>query len=311
MSAALVAAASLTGLVNNHRDFDLPIAGILHTACPHHYRYAQEGETDVEFATRLGRELEDLILSEDAETVAAFIAEPVMGAGGVIVPPKTYFPQIAQVCRKYDVYMISDEVICGFGRLGAPFGCNALGYEPHSISIAKALTSGYAPLSAVTVPQSMYDALLEDSRKIGIFAHGFTYSGHPVSAAIAIKALEIYARDRIVEQAARKAPQFQARLAALADHPLVGEARGLGLVGGIELVADKRSKRSFEPKAGVAAQAVRFAQQEGLIIRYLAGDVISICPPLIIAPGEIDELFARLARALDRTASWVSAERIT
>jgi 4-aminobutyrate---pyruvate transaminase len=306
-----VAAASLTGLVNNHRDFDLPIAGILHTACPHHYRYAQDGETDVEFATRLGRELEDLILSEDAETVAAFIAEPVMGAGGVIVPPKTYFPQIAQVCRKYDVYMISDEVICGFGRLGAPFGCNALGYEPHSISIAKALTSGYAPLSAVTVPQSMYDALLEDSRKIGIFAHGFTYSGHPVSAAIAIKALEIYARDRIVEQAARKAPQFQARLAALADHPLVGEARGLGLVGGIELVADKRSKRSFEPKAGVAAQAVRFAQQEGLIIRYLAGDVISICPPLIIAPGEIDELFARLARALDRTASWVSAERIT
>jgi 4-aminobutyrate---pyruvate transaminase len=306
-----VAAASLTGLVNNHRDFDLPIAGILHTACPHHYRYAQEGETDVEFAIRLGRELEDLILSEDAETVAAFIAEPVMGAGGVIVPPKTYFPQIAQVCRKYDVYMISDEVICGFGRLGAPFGCNALGYEPHSISIAKALTSGYAPLSAVTVPQSMYDALLEDSRKIGIFAHGFTYSGHPVSAAIAIRALEIYARDRIVEQAARKAPQFQARLAALADHPLVGEARGLGLVGGIELVADKRSKRSFEPKAGVAAQAVRFAQQEGLIVRYLAGDVISICPPLIIAPGEIDELFARLARALDRTASWVSAERIT
>jgi 4-aminobutyrate--pyruvate transaminase len=305
-----VAAASLTGLVNNHRDFDLPIAGILHTACPHHYRYAQEGETDVEFAIRLGRELEDLILSEDAETVAAFIAEPVMGAGGVIVPPKTYFPQIAQVCRKYDVYMISDEVICGFGRLGAPFGCNALGYEPHSISIAKALTSGYAPLSAVTVPQSMYDALLEDSRKIGIFAHGFTYSGHPVSAAIAIRALEIYARDRIVEQAARKAPQFQARLAALADHPLVGEARGLGLVGGIELVADKRSKRSFEPKAGVAAQAVRFAQQEGLIVRYLAGDVISICPPLIIAPGEIDELFARLARALDRTLSWTRAQRL-
>ena len=305
-----VAAASLTGLVNNHRDFDLPIAGILHTGCPHHYRYAQEGETDVEFAIRLGRELEDLILSEDAETVAAFIAEPVMGAGGVIVPPKTYFPQIAQVCRKYDVYMISDEVICGFGRLGAPFGCNALGYEPHSISIAKALTSGYAPLSAVTVPQSMYDALLEDSRKIGIFAHGFTYSGHPVSAAIAIRALEIYARDRIVEQAARKAPQFQARLAALADHPLVGEARGLGLVGGIELVADKRSKRSFEPKAGVAAQAVRFAQQEGLIIRYLAGDVISICPPLIIAPGEIDELFARLARALDRTLSWTRAQRL-
>jgi 4-aminobutyrate--pyruvate transaminase len=305
-----VAAASLTGLVNNHRDFDLPIAGILHTGCPHHYRYAQGAETEAEFATRLARELEDLILSEGAETVAAFIAEPVMGAGGVIVPPKSYFPQIAEVCRKYDVYMISDEVICGFGRLGAPFGCNALAYEPHSITIAKALTSGYAPLSAVTVPDAMYDALLEDSRKIGIFAHGFTYSGHPVSAAVAIKALEIYARERIVEQAARKAPQFQARLAALADHPLVGEARGLGLVGGIELVADKRTKRSFEPKAGVAAQAVRFAQQEGLIVRYLAGDVISICPPLIITPEEIDELFARLARALDRTLSWTRAQRL-
>jgi 4-aminobutyrate--pyruvate transaminase len=157
----------------------------------------------------------------------------------------------------------------------------------------------------------MYDALLEDSCKIGIFAHGFTYSGHPLCAAVALKALEIYARERIVEQAARKAPQFQARLAALADHPLVGQARGMGLVGGIELVADKRSKRSFEPKAGVAAQAVRFAQQEGLILRFIAGDVISICPPLIIAPNEIDELFARLGRALDRTVSWAHAQRLT
>ena len=302
-----VAAASLTGLVNNHRDFDLPIARILHTACPHHYRYGKDGESEADFAARLARELEELIVAEGPNTVAAFIAEPVMGAGGVIVPPRNYFQEIARVCSKYDVYMISDEVICGFGRLGARFGCNALGYEPHSISIAKALTSGYAPLSAVTVPGSMYDALLEDSQKIGIFAHGFTYSGHPVSAAVALKALEIYARDRIVEQAARKAPQFQARLLALADHPLVGEARGMGLVGGIELVAEKRSKRSFDPKAGVAAQAVRFAQQEGLIVRFLAGDVISICPPLVIAADEIDELFARLSRALDRTMSWVQA----
>jgi 4-aminobutyrate--pyruvate transaminase len=306
-----VAAASLTGLVNNHRDFDLPIAGILHTGCPHHYRYAEEGESEADFASRLARELEELVLAEEPDTVAALIAEPVMGAGGVIVPPSSYFPEITAVCRKYDVYMISDEVICGFGRLGTRFGCEALGYEPHSITIAKALTSGYAPLSAVTLPESMYDALLEDSRKIGIFAHGFTYSGHPVSAAVALKALEIYARERIVEQAARKAPQFQARLAALADHPLVGQARGMGLVGGIELVADKRSKRSFEPKAGVAAQAVRFAQQEGLILRFIAGDVISICPPLIIAPNEIDELFVRLERALDRTVSWVHAQRLT
>jgi 4-aminobutyrate---pyruvate transaminase len=299
-----VAAASLTGLANNHRAFDLPIAGILHTGCPHHYRFAQAGESEDAFALRLAAELEELILREGPETVAAFIAEPVMGAGGVIVPPTTYFPEIMKVCRKYDVYMIADEVICGFGRLGTMFGSSALGFEPHSMSIAKALTSAYLPLAGVTVPQPMYEAMLEESRKIGTFGHGFTYSGHPVAAAVALKALEIYTRDRIIEDVARKAPQFQARLSALGDHPLVGEARGLGLVGGIELIADKRSKRSFDAKAAVAPQAVHFAEEEGLIVRFLAGDVVSVCPPLIIAPAEIDELFDRLGRALDRTLEW-------
>ncbi|TMJ29972.1 MAG: aminotransferase class III-fold pyridoxal phosphate-dependent enzyme [Alphaproteobacteria bacterium] len=299
-----VAAASLTGLANNHRAFDLPIAGILHTGCPHHYRFAQAGESEDAFALRLAAELEELILREGPETVAAFIAEPLMGAGGVIVPPTTYFPEIMKICRKYDVYMIADEVICGFGRLGTMFGSSALGFEPHSMSIAKALTSAYLPLAGVTVPQPMYEAMLEESRNIGTFGHGFTYSGHPVAAAVALKALEIYTRDRIIEDVARKAPQFQARLSALGDHPLVGEARGFGLVGGIELVADKRSKRSFDAKAAVAPQAVHFAEEEGLIVRFLAGDVVSVCPPLIIAPAEIDELFDRLGRALDRTLEW-------
>ena len=305
-----VASASLTGLVNNHRDFDLPIAGILHAGCPHHYRFAQEGESEDEFAKRLARELEEMIVREDAETVAAFIAEPVMGAGGVIVPPKSYFLQIEAVCRKYDVYMISDEVICGFGRLGTMFGCTALSFAPDSISIAKALTSGYVPMAAVTVPEVMYQALLDESRKIGVFGHGFTYSGHPVAAAVALKALEIYARERIAEQAARKTPQFQARLAALNAHPLVGEARGFGLVGGIELVADKKSKRSFDAKLGVGPRTVRFAEEEGLIVRPIAGDIMSICPPLIITPAEIDELFDCLGRALDRTLDWVKRERL-
>ena len=306
-----VAAASLTGLSANHRDFDLPIAGILHTGCPHHYRYAQAGESEDDFARRLAAELEQLILREDPQTVAAFIAEPVMGAGGVIVPPRTYFSEISKVCRKYDVYMISYEVICGFGRLGTMFGCSALGYEPDSITVAKALTSAYVPLAGVTVPQSMYEAMLDESRKIGTFGHGFTYSGHPVAAAVALKALDIYARERIADAVAAKAPQFQARLSALADHPLVGEARGLGLVAGIEIVADKRSKRSFDPKAAVAPQVVRFAQEEGLIVRFLAGDIVSICPPLIITPAEIDELFDRLGRAFDRTAQWVRAQRLS
>jgi len=305
-----VAAASLTGLAANHRDFDLPIAGILHASCPHHYRFAQEGESEDDFARRLAGELDALILREDPQTVAAFIAEPVMGAGGVIVPPKIYFREISKVCRKYDVYMISDEVICGFGRLGTMFGCSALGFDPDSITVAKALTSAYVPLAAVSVPQAMYEAMLDESRKIGVFGHGFTYSGHPVAAAVALKALDIYARERIADAVARKAPRFQARLAALGEHPLVGEARGLGLVGGIELVADKRSKRSFDPKAAVAPAVVGFAQEEGLIVRFLAGDIVSICPPLIITPQEIDELFDRLGRALDRAAQWVRAQQL-
>jgi 4-aminobutyrate--pyruvate transaminase len=305
-----IAAASLTGLTNNHRDFDLPIAGVLHAGCPHHYRFAQPGESEEDFAKRLASELEAMILHEGPDTVAAFIAEPVMGAGGVIVPPVSYFPEIVNVCRKYDVYMISDEVICGFGRLGTMFGCTALGFEPDSISVAKALTSAYVPMSALTVPEAMYQAMLDESRKIGTFGHGFTYSGHPVAAAVALKTLEIYARERIAEQAANKAPQFLARLSALGDHPLVGEARGFGLVGAVELVADKATKRGFDAKSAVGAQAVRFAEDEGLIVRVIAGDILSICPPLVIAPAEIDELFDRLGRALDRTLDRVRRERL-
>jgi 4-aminobutyrate--pyruvate transaminase len=305
-----IASASLTGLPVNQRDFDLPIAGILHAGCPHHYRFAQEGESEEDFASRLAAELAALIEREGAETVAAFIAEPVMGAGGVIVPPRTYFEKIAAVCRRYDVYMIADEVICGFGRLGTAFGSQALGFAPDGISVAKALTSGYVPMAALTVNEAMYQALLEESRKIGSFGHGFTYSGHPVAAAVALKTLEIYARERLFEQARQKAPQFQARLAALGGHALVGEARGLGLIGAVELVADKTAKRSFDAKAAVAARAVRFAEEEGLIVRSLIGDAVSICPPLVITPAEIDELFDRLSRALDRTLDWVTRERL-
>jgi 4-aminobutyrate--pyruvate transaminase len=305
-----VAAASLTGLPNNHADFDLPIAGILHTACPHHYRFAADGESEEAFAARLAGELDQLITHEGPETVAAFIAEPVMGAGGVIVPPKTYFKDIAAVCAKHDVYMIADEVICGFGRLGTPFGSQALGFRPDGMSLAKALSSGYAPIAAVLVPERMYEALLTESRKIGTFGHGFTYSGHPVAAAVALKTLEIYARDRVIEQAAAKAPQFQARLHALGQHPLVGEARGIGLIGGVELVADKRTKQAFEPTCGVGARCVRFAEENGLIVRSVAGDVVSICPPLVITTQELDELFDRLARALDQTLDWAQSERL-
>ncbi len=304
-----IAAASLTGLPNNHIDFDLPIARVLHTSCPHHYRFAKDGESEEDFATRCAADLEEMILREGPETVAAFIAEPVMGAGGVIVPPKTYFPKIMAVCAKYDIFMIDDEVICGFGRLGAPFGCTTLGYKPNSISIAKALSSAYMPIAGVMIPEDMYQALIVESKKIGTFGHGFTYSGHPVPAAVAIKTLEIYKRDKIFEKAAANMPQFQKRLMALNDHPLVGEARGMGLVGGVELSADKRTKTPFDPKKMVGAQVVAQAQAQGLIVRPI-GDVISICPPLVINPAEIDELFDKLDIALNRTLDWAKREQL-
>jgi 4-aminobutyrate---pyruvate transaminase len=305
-----VAAASLTGLVGNHRDFDVPLPGFLHTACPHHYRFAHDGESEEEFASRLADELEALIVKEGPETVAAFIAEPVMGAGGVIVPPRTYFQKIMAVCARHDLFVISDEVICGFGRLGTMFGCEKLGFRPQSISVAKALSSAYLPIAAVMIPELMYEAMLAESKKLGAFGHGFTYGGHPVSAAVAVKTIEIYLRDRIIEKAAKRAPLFQARLSGLSAHPLVGEARGLGLIGGVELVADKRSKRSFNPQHGVGGRVVRFAEEEGLIVRAVAGDILTLSPPLVINATQIEDLFDRLTRALDRTLDWVTRERL-
>jgi 4-aminobutyrate---pyruvate transaminase len=302
-----VASASLTGLPNNHIDFDLPLPGILHTSCPHHYRFGQEGESEEEFATRMAAELEEMILEQGPETVAAFIAEPVMGAGGVIVPPATYYEKIGAVLTKYDVLLIADEVITGFGRLGQMFGSPVMGMKPDTMSLAKAITSAYQPLSAVLVPEHMYQAMLDESRKIGTFGHGNTYAGHPVAAAVANKTLEIYARDNIVGHVQTLTPLFQRRLRALMDHPLVGEARGVGLVGGLEVVADKSTKRSFLPKQGVAPKVVFFGQQEGVIVRAI-GDTISICPPLIITAAETDEMFDRITRAFDKTEDWVRKE---
>ena len=304
-----IATASLTGLPFNHRDFDLPIARILHADCPHHYRFAEPGETEEEFATKLAESLDALIQREGPDTVAAFIAEPIMGAGGVIVPPRTYFEKVQAVLDRYDIFFIADEVITGFGRTGNLFGCETFGIHPDSVSVAKALSSAYVPISAIMIPEKMYEAVLEESRKIGTFGHGFTYSGHPVACAVALKTLEIYERDDIVGQVRSTSPTFVQRLHALADHPLVGEARGMGLIGGVELVADKRTKRAFDPKALVGAKCAAFAHEEGLIVRAIA-DTVAICPPLVITEDQIGELFDRLERALDRTEAWVAQEEL-
>ena len=306
-----IASASMTGLPANHMDWDLPLPGFLHVSTPHHYRGAEPGESEEAYSARLASELEETILREGPETVAAFIAEPVMGAGGAIIPPKGYFPAIQAVLTKYDVRLIADEVICGFGRLGTWFGGETLDMRPDTISFAKAVTSGYVPLGGISIDPPLYEALLGQSEKLGGFGHGTTYSGHPVACAVAIKAIEIYKRDRVIEGAAEKAPHFQRRLSALAEHDIVGEAKGMGLIGGLEIVADKASRRQYDPKAGVSARCVAFAQEEGLIVRYLSGDRVAVCPPLIITREEIDTLFDRLTRALDRTRDWIRAEGLT
>ncbi len=303
-----VASASLSGLSVFHADFDLPIAGILHTDCPHYWKSAQEGESEEAYAGRLVKSLEELIEREGPDTIAAFIAEPVMGAGGVLIPPATYFDKVQALLARHDIAFIADEVICGFARTGNWWGCETFGIRPSTITMAKAVTSAYVPMGALTVPDNVYQALVEESGKHGVFAHGFTYSGHPLACAVALKTIEIYERIRIVEHVRRVAPIFQLRLKALADHPLVGEARGVGLIGGLELVKDKRARQSFDPKLGVGAKAARFAEEEGVLCRAVGGDNLALCPPLIIDGAEVNALFDCVARALDRTEAWARKE---
>jgi len=302
-----IAAGSLTGLPAVHQDFDLPISTILHTDCPHHYRFAEPGETEEEFATRLAGNLEELILKEDPETVAGFIAEPVMGAGGVLVPPATYFQKVQAVLKKYDILFIDDEVICGFCRTGNMFGCETFDFTPDTMSIAKALSSSYLPIGAVLIPDEMYQAMLDESRKIGTFGHGFTYSGHPTCAAVALKNLQLLEERHILDHVKQIMPRFQERLKALGDHPLVGEARGIGLIGACELVANKATKQAFDLKQGVGAYCGARTQDYGLIVRSMA-DTVAVCPPLIITEEEVDELFDRFTKALDDTEAWVEKE---
>ena len=295
-----VATTSLSGIPDLHRGFNLPIAGVLHTDCPHHYRFARPGETEEEFADRLAANLEKLILDEGPDTVAAFIAEPVMGVGGVIVPPETYFEKVQAVLREYGALFIVDEVICGFGRTGNMFGSETFGLRPDLMCCAKALSSAYLPISATFVSEPIYRAMVAESEKIGVFGHGYTYSGHPVAAAVALETLDIYEERDIVGHVRAVAPRFQEVFQTLADRPLVGEVRGVGLMAGIELVADKLGKRPFDPALKVGAYLTSRAREYGLIVRAL-GDTVVCAPPLVVTEDEIDELGARFHRALADT----------
>jgi 4-aminobutyrate--pyruvate transaminase len=294
-----IAAGSLTGLPYVHDGFDLPIARILHTDAACHYRGAEPGESEEDFATRLADNLEKLIQDEGPETVAAFIAEPVMGAGGVIPPPRTYFDKVQAVLKRHDVLMIADEVICGFGRTGNMWGSDTYRITPDIVTCAKQLSAAYVPIGGVLVTDQVYQGFVENSRRLGTFGTGYTYSGHPVAAAVALEALTIYEERDILAQVRRVAPRFQARLKALGAHPLVGDARGVGLVGGVEIVADKAGKQSFPPELKAAVVVAAQAQRHGVFVRPLPSDTVGICPPLIITEAEIDQLFDGLSRALD------------
>ena len=304
-----VASASLTGLPTNHRSFDLPIQGVLHTTCPHFYRFGVEGETEEQFATRCAEELEQLILREGgAEQVAAMICEPVMGAGGVVVPPKGYYEKIQAVCTKYDMLFIADEVICGFGRTGNVWGSQTMNIKPDILTCAKALSASFLPISAVMVNEKVYQALMSESDKIGTWGHGFTYSGHPVAAAVALEAQKIYDETDLFGHAKRLSPVFTKHVQSFADHPLVGEAMSIGMMGALEIVADKKTKTPFDLVAvGAGLRVYNHAVARGLFIRNM-GDRVAICPPLVINETELADLFGRLRQAFDATLADLMSE---
>ena len=306
-----LASASLTGLPANHRSFDVPLAGFIHTMAPHHYHGAEPGESEEAFATRCADELEKLILAEGPDTVAAMWAEPVLGAGGVIVPPATYYEKIQAVLKKYDVLLVADEVINGFWRTGNYWGSQTMGLTPDILVCAKALSSSYLPISAVMVNERVFQALASESHKIGTFGTGFTYSGHPVSAAVAVETLKIYDETGIGAHVQQVGPYMQQRLRErFSDHELVGEVRGVGLVAGVELVADKATHKNFDPKQKIGARAAKLMEANGVIGRAMINDLLGFCPPLIVTESQVDEFVDGTGRALDELAVQLRREKL-
>ncbi len=307
-----VASAALTGLAPNHEHFDLPFEalGILRTDAPHYYRGALKGESEVQFVERITHNLEQLILKEGPETIAAFIAEPITGASGVIVPPKGYYEKVQAILNKYDILFWADEVITGFGRTGNDFGSTTMNIQsPDLMTLAKQLSSAYMPISAAVIKGDMYEAMIEPSSQVGVFGHGYTYSGHPTAAAVALKTLEIYERDNIFETAADVGEYLQRRLAEFRDHPLVGEVRGAGLLAAVEFVANKSTGEAFKGSA-IGAYAQQACQKHGLITRSVAGSSLAFCPPLIITLEQVDELIEKFSKSLQDTLDYVVRENL-
>ncbi|MGO9773609.1 MAG: aspartate aminotransferase family protein [Roseiarcus sp.] len=296
-----IASASLTGLPNNQISFDLPIANILHTSSPHYWREALPGESEEQFSTRLADELEQLILAEGPETVAAFFGEPLMGAGGVIVPPAGYWDKIQAVLAKYDILLVADEVICGFGRTGQMFGSQTFGMRPDIMVLSKQLSSSYLPISALMINDKVFEPIADESNRIGVFGHGFTGGGHPVAAAVALENLRLIEERDLVGAARDVGAHMQKRLRGLATHELVGEVRGVGLIAAVELVGDKATKAPWRKPGELGALTNDLLQQNGVIARNMA-DAMAFCPPLIVTRQQVDLIVDALARSLDETA---------
>jgi L-2,4-diaminobutyrate transaminase len=297
-----VLSGGLTGLQNLHDGFDLPLPMIRHVRPPHRLWEREPGQTDDEFATALATELDRFIVNEGPGTVAAMIAEPVMAAGGVIVPPETYFPKIQAVLDKHDVLLIADEVVTGFGRLGVPFGSTAVDMRPDLMTVAKGITSAYVPLSAVLVSEKVWQVLLEGSAKYGSFGHGYTYSAHPLAAAAAMTNLDIIEREGLVDRVAENGRLLHELLHdAFGEHPHVGEIRGRGLMAAVEFVESREPLRPFAAQGAFAGAVTRGALAEGVITRALpAADTVSFSPPFVTTPDELERMVAGVRRGLDR-----------
>ena len=293
-----VASVSVSGQPHMHADFDAPLAMFKHTDNPHYYRFHEDGETEEAFSTRMADNLEKLILAEGPDTVAAFFAEPVQGGGGAITPPAGYFEKIQAVLKKYDVLFLADEVICGFGRTGNMWGSETYDLKPDLVSCAKALSASYQPISALMISDKIYEAMVLESKKLGTFGHGFTYGGHPVACAVASETLKIYEERDILGHVRKVGPLLQQGLKDLEAHPLVGNARGVGLIAGVELMADKAKRIPFAPELKAGIQVMEECHKVGLIVRAI-GDRIAFTPPLVISAGEIDELLAKFRKGLD------------
>ncbi|WP_339669878.1 aminotransferase [Dasania marina] len=306
-----VAAGSLTSLPVNLAHFDSPLEalGILRTDHPHYYHGAQNGETEAQFVDRITGNLEKMILAEGPDTIAAFIAEPITGASGVIVPPAGYYEKVQAILSKYDIFFWADEVITGFGRTGNDFGCTTMNIKPDMMSFAKQLSSAYFPISAAVIRGDMYEAMIEQSAATGVFGHGYTYSGHPVGCAVALKVMEIYQRDNIFAKAAKTGEYMQSKMAAFKDHPLVGDIRGAGMIGALELVANKDKGTPFATGA-VGGNIMKTCQDNGLIVRAVAGSSAAFCPPLVTTEAQIDEMFDIFSKSLDETLDFAKKENL-